>query len=118
MRPVVAFATNVREVPFNRVTALPAGRTSNLLKENASNLLKTDSVQLARENPSWGYRRIVGELRGLGISISATSVRTILIRHGLPPARRSEMSFRGETSSAGTRRRRSPAISSRSRPPG
>jgi hypothetical protein len=42
MRPVVAFATNVREVPFNRVTALPAGRTSNLLKENASNLLKTD----------------------------------------------------------------------------
>jgi putative transposase len=52
-------------------------------------------VQLARENPSWGYRRIVGELRGLGISISATSVRTILIRHGLPPApQRNELSWR------------------------
>jgi putative transposase len=52
-------------------------------------------VQLARENPSWGYRRIVGELRGLGISISATSVRTILIRHGLPPApQRDELSWR------------------------
>jgi putative transposase len=52
-------------------------------------------VQLARENPSWGYRRIVGELRGLGLSISATSVRTILIRHGLPPApQRDELSWR------------------------
>ncbi len=52
-------------------------------------------VQLAPENPSWGYRRIVGELRGLGLSISATSVRTILIRHGLPPApQRDELSWR------------------------
>jgi hypothetical protein len=52
-------------------------------------------VQLARENPSWGYWRIVGELRGLGISISATSVRTIVIRHGLPRApQRDELSWR------------------------
>jgi transposase len=52
-------------------------------------------VQLARENPCWGYRRIVGELRGLGISVSATSVRTILTRHGLPPApQRNEHSWR------------------------
>jgi putative transposase len=52
-------------------------------------------VRLARENPSWGYRRIVGELRGLGISLSATSVRTILISHGLPPApQRDELSWR------------------------
>jgi putative transposase len=52
-------------------------------------------VRLARENPSWGYKRIVGELQGLGISVSATSVRTILIRHGLPPApQRDELSWR------------------------
>jgi putative transposase len=43
-------------------------------------------VRLARENPSWGYMRIVGELRMLGISVSATSVRTILGKAGLPPA--------------------------------
>jgi hypothetical protein len=53
------------------------------------------TLRLARENPSWGYRRIVGELRGPGISVSTTSVRTILIRHGLPPApQRDELSWR------------------------
>jgi putative transposase len=52
-------------------------------------------VRLARENPRWGYKRIVGELHGLGVSLSATSVRTILIRHGLPPAtQRDELSWR------------------------
>jgi putative transposase len=52
-------------------------------------------VRLARENPAWGYRRIVGELRKLGICVSATSVRTILLRHGLPPSpRRDELSWR------------------------
>jgi putative transposase len=52
-------------------------------------------AQLARENPGWGYRRIVGELRGLGISVSASSVRTILLRRGLPPApQRDELSWR------------------------
>jgi putative transposase len=52
-------------------------------------------VRLARDNPHWGYGRIVGELRGLGISVSATSVRTILVRHGVPPApQRDELSWR------------------------
>jgi len=42
-----------------------------------------------------GYRRIVGELRGLGISVSATSVRMILLCHGLRPApQRDELSWR------------------------
>jgi putative transposase len=52
-------------------------------------------VRLVRENPAWGYRRIVGELRSLGICVPATSVRTILLRHGLPPApQRDEPSWR------------------------
>ena len=43
-------------------------------------------VRFARENPSWGYKRIAGELLGLGVAVSPSSVRMILIRHGLPPA--------------------------------
>jgi putative transposase len=43
-------------------------------------------LRLARENNNWGYVRIVGELRKLGIDISATLVRNILRSAGLPPA--------------------------------
>ena len=45
-------------------------------------------VRLARENPRWGYLRIVGELRKLGVTVSATSVRNVLSRHGVGPAPR------------------------------
>jgi hypothetical protein len=40
--------------------------------------------RLARENPRWGYRRIVGELKSLGVLVSATSVRKVLIEAGVP----------------------------------
>jgi putative transposase len=45
-------------------------------------------LRLARENPRWGYLRIVGELRKLGVTVSATSVRNVLRRHRLKPAPR------------------------------
>jgi transposase len=45
-------------------------------------------LRLARENPRWGYLGIVGECRKLDVRVSATSVRTILRRHGLGPAPR------------------------------
>jgi putative transposase len=43
-------------------------------------------LRLARENPRWGYQRIVGEVKGLGIAVSATTVRTWLQAEGLGPA--------------------------------
>jgi putative transposase len=43
-------------------------------------------VRFADENPHWGYKRIVGELRGVGVTVSATSVRKVLLEAGLRPA--------------------------------
>ena len=47
-------------------------------------------LRLAKENPRWGYRRIQGELRKLGVVISATAIRSLLIRHGFAPVPRRE----------------------------
>jgi transposase len=52
-------------------------------------------LRLARENSSWGYRRIVGEVQSLGIVVSASAVRRLLANAGLPPApRRSQTTWR------------------------
>jgi putative transposase len=52
-------------------------------------------LRLARENRGWGYQRIAGELRGLGLTVSATTVRKLLRQAGLGPAgERSGLSWR------------------------
>jgi transposase InsO family protein len=62
----------------------PAKVTPNVLDDRVVALV----LRLARENPRWGYRRIVGELMKLGVVVSATSVRNVLRRHRLKPAPR------------------------------
>lgn len=51
-------------------------------REEIENLI----IQMAKENTSWGYTRIVGALKNLGISISRTTVKRILKENGIEPA--------------------------------
>jgi putative transposase len=50
--------------------------------------IKALVLRLARENPEWGYRRIHGELAGLGVNVAASTVWEILKTNGIDPAPR------------------------------
>lgn len=52
-------------------------------------------LRLAAENPGWGYKRIHGELKGLGFTLSPSTVWNILRRHGIEPVPgRAQLSWR------------------------
>jgi putative transposase len=50
--------------------------------------------RFARENPRWGYQRIVGQLKGLGIVVAATTVKKIIRAAGFGPTTRRGPSWR------------------------
>ena len=58
----------------------PPGRPSTSAE------LRRLTLRLAAENPTWGYRRIHGELRGLGHRLAASTVWQILKNAGIDPA--------------------------------
>jgi putative transposase len=53
-------------------------------------LIRELVIRLARENPSWGRRRVHGELAGLGYEVAPATVWNILHTAGLDPAPRSQ----------------------------
>ena len=52
-------------------------------------------IRMARENPRWGFFRIRGELLKLGQTVAATTIRSVLLGAGIPPAgRRSQLTWK------------------------
>jgi hypothetical protein len=43
-------------------------------------------VRLANENPTWGYTRIRGGLKGVGDDVARNTIKAILKDHGIEPA--------------------------------
>jgi putative transposase len=73
-----------RELVARRWTFPHTGHRRRGLDEQVVELV----VRLATENQRWGYLRIVGECRSLGVRVSASSIRRILRRHRIGPAPR------------------------------
>jgi hypothetical protein len=51
-------------------------------------------LRLARDNSRWGYQRMVGELKGLGFVVAATTVKKVLRAERLGPTIRRGPSWR------------------------
>jgi transposase InsO family protein len=73
-RQLIARRWTTHSAPPGR-PAIPAGLRALILR-------------LASENPTWGYRRIHGELAGLGYRIGASTVWKILNNAGIDPSTR------------------------------
>lgn len=82
--------------PPNMKSAGGPPRTAAVVRERV--------VRLARENPSWGHRRIHGELVGLGYRLAPATVWSILHKDRLDPLRGARVGRGG--SSVVPRRRR------------
>jgi putative transposase len=82
----VASRTRAPEVGAAPAKSRPSARQRSGARARAA---------LARENPRWGYPRVAGELLKLGLRVSPSTVRPLLLAAGLRPApRRSGPSWR------------------------
>jgi putative transposase len=63
-----------------------ASRPKNPGRPRAVRSIRALVLRLARENPSWGYRRVDGELLVVGVKVAASTVWEILHAAGIDPA--------------------------------
>jgi putative transposase len=76
-------------------------RTSG--RQRTAQAIRVLVLEMARDNPSWGYRRIHGELTGLGYRIAPSTVWQILKDAGIDPApRRAGQTWRAFLASQAT----------------
>lgn len=70
-------------------TARPRVGRPGVLRE-----IRQLSVRMARENPTWGYRRIQGALKNLGHRVARSTIAAILQAHGIGPVPERPTSWR------------------------
>jgi len=51
-------------------------------------------IQMATENPTWGYTRIQGALKNVGHHVGRSTIARILRAEGIPPGRQRPMTWR------------------------
>lgn len=86
-RTILRWHTKLVSYKWARYSRRPPGRGRPQLSAATQELI----FRLARENKRWGYRRIHGELRKLGVKVSASPVRRLLRRNGLGPPPKHDM---------------------------
>ena len=69
--------------PPTRKTVKKAKRRGG--RKPISAVVRNLIVRLAREN-IWGYRKLLGALQALGFSVSRSTIRRVLLAHGIKPA--------------------------------
>jgi hypothetical protein len=78
-----------RDIARRRATRSLQDRTGRpAIRRNINALV----LRLARQNTEWGYRRIHGELAGLGVNVAAPAVWEILKASGAGPCSDSKLS--------------------------
>ena len=81
---------------WHRTSSAAGGRAGRARAGPGARKVRSVVLRLARENESWGYRRIHGELAGLGITVAPSTVWQILKNVGIDPAPRREGPGRAE----------------------
>ena len=57
-------------------------------RPHTAQAIRALALEMARDNPAWGYRRIHGELTGLGYKVAPSTIWKILKDAGIDPAPR------------------------------
>ena len=84
MRLIVTAVRGLALAPRHRLA--PVGAVGAQRPPGDASQGRSVVLRLARENEAWGYRRICGELAGLGITVAPSTVWQILKNAGIDPA--------------------------------